>query len=340
MEITDAHDLYRAGRLHEAHSVYSSLLEGSDSAAAYYGLGVIAITRKNNQDAIAYLRQSINIRPTASAAYYAGTCYEEADDIANAIAFYRRATSLQPGMRLAAEALARLAGGVGAGNPGDNPAAELPERPAASPGDSASGRSGRTVAAEIAEGLAPSPGKQLAAGYPSLRGKLSPFQPVAAAAVVWLALHAAVVAAIGGPAFTAALATAEHLTGAVLAVLAVLMLGYAAASCRTTRYIVTDHRIEVRSGIVARSQHIVWLWQVNAPVDFHQTLAQRILNTGEITVQSAHDPAAPTDAPAGHAGQLQIIGIRDAHGMRDLAEELRTAALRERREMLANLMGR
>jgi hypothetical protein len=320
MDITGANGLYQARRLDEAQAAYSSLLTGPDSAAASYGLGLIAMARKNDRDALAHLQRSMKIRPSAAAAYYAGNCYENAGNLTAASMSYLDATRLDPAMRIAAQALTRLA----AADDGVAP----------STADRVS-----SVAAEIAGGLPPTPGRIMSDSRP-LRAYLPLLRPAAALALVWLALHivAASVALDSGS--RAALASVERYAGMALPWLAVLVIAYAAASCLTTRYIVTDHRIEVRKGVASRYQQVLWLWQINTPVEFRQTLAQRILNTGEILVQSTHDPSTPPGAPTGDAGTLSIAGIANARKMRELAEYLRVTALRERREMLANFVGR
>jgi uncharacterized membrane protein YdbT with pleckstrin-like domain len=59
---------------------------------------------------------------------------------------------------------------------------------------------------------------------------------------------------------------------------------------RTTHYVVTTHRLLFREGIVARSGRDLGLSRIT-DVSYTQTLWERIINSGTITIQSAGEHA-------------------------------------------------
>lgn len=123
------------------------------------------------------------------------------------------------------------------------------------------------------------------------------------------------------PAFVAALGDVGRATWvdpsrAPLALAAVLgayvlwrgvRIGLLAARLRTTRYRLSNQRITVESGLLSRSMVEVDLRSVEDLV-FRQGPVERLLGIGSITVVSA-DRTAP---------RLQLLGVRDPRGTREL----------------------
>jgi len=67
----------------------------------------------------------------------------------------------------------------------------------------------------------------------------------------------------------------------------------------TTQYVITDHRIIVRSGLLARSGRDMPLSRVN-DVSFRKGFIERLLNCGTLMIESA-----------GTKGQLTIRNVPD-----------------------------
>ncbi len=60
-----AHDHYRAGRYHQAEVIYRQLLAAdSQNAAAWHGLGLIALAAGRRDAALSCLRQAVSLNPT------------------------------------------------------------------------------------------------------------------------------------------------------------------------------------------------------------------------------------------------------------------------------------
>lgn len=316
MNIDDANKLYRAGRFDEAEATYRRLLNSPAAAQAQYGLGLISTVRGAHEEALRWLQQSFQTHPTASTAHHLARCYR---------------TLGRTGEAAQAEAAeARLIARTRA--------------TAANAAPTAAGESERTVAAEITAGLAPTRGAALTPNrfqVQLIRSQLAPLRPVAAVALIWALLQWLATTHLLDSTSATTVATVAHALGLVLLPLAAVGAVYAVVSARTTRYTVTNHRLEILSGVLGRRQQVLWLWQFNPDVEFRQNLTQTLLNTGEIILQPAPPLLLPAAVPTGNTNghTVSLIGLGTAAQMRDLAETLRPLALRERREMVANFIG-
>jgi uncharacterized membrane protein YdbT with pleckstrin-like domain len=110
--------------------------------------------------------------------------------------------------------------------------------------------------------------------------------------VVWLLLI------VGAAAFGSALIPAGRQQGLlrilVLAIAVVLLLFLVLAPLlrwRTTHYVITTHRLLFREGILARRGRDLSLSRIT-DVSFTQTLWERIINSGTLTIESAGDGGA------------------------------------------------
>lgn len=81
-----------------------------------------------------------------------------------------------------------------------------------------------------------------------------------------------------------------------VATLALLVLTYAVGWVRriTTRYLVTDRRIQIRTGIASRNERTTHIDRVQN-VNLNQTLAQRILGIGDVDWDTAGTEAPESD---------------------------------------------
>jgi uncharacterized membrane protein YdbT with pleckstrin-like domain len=81
-----------------------------------------------------------------------------------------------------------------------------------------------------------------------------------------------------------------------VATLALLVLTYAVGWVRriTTRYLVTDRRIQIRTGIASRRERTTHIDRVQN-VNLNQTLAQRILGIGDVDWDTAGTDAPESD---------------------------------------------
>jgi uncharacterized membrane protein YdbT with pleckstrin-like domain len=103
---------------------------------------------------------------------------------------------------------------------------------------------------------------------------------------------------VGGTSFGAALVPAGAFQGTVRAVvagLALLVLVLAVLRpvlrWRTTHYVVTTHRVLLREGVLTRRGRDIALSRI-ADVSYRQTLGQRLVSSGTLTIESASDGGA------------------------------------------------
>jgi membrane protein YdbS with pleckstrin-like domain len=103
---------------------------------------------------------------------------------------------------------------------------------------------------------------------------------------------------VGGTSFGAALVPSGPSQGTVRAVMAGLALLVLVVAVlrpvlrwRTTHYVVTTHRVLLREGVLARRGRDIALSRI-ADVSYRQTLGQRLVSSGTLTIESAGDGGA------------------------------------------------
>ena len=103
---------------------------------------------------------------------------------------------------------------------------------------------------------------------------------------------------VGGTSFGAALVPAGASQGTVRAVVAGLALLALVVAVlrpvlrwRTTHYVVTTHRVLLREGVLTRRGRDIALSRI-ADVSYRQTLGQRLVSSGTLTIESAGDGGA------------------------------------------------
>ncbi len=114
----------------------------------------------------------------------------------------------------------------------------------------------------------------------------------------WLTLArpvAVLLLVVGGTSFGAALVPAGPSQGAVRAVLAGLGLLVLVVAVlrpvlrwRTTHHVITTHRVLLREGVLARRGRDIALSRI-ADVSFRQTLGQRLVRAGTLTIETLGD---------------------------------------------------
>ncbi len=77
---------------------------------------------------------------------------------------------------------------------------------------------------------------------------------------------------------------------AVLVLVAVPLVVVPYLRWRTTHYVITSHRVMVRKGILSKSGKDITLSKIT-DVSFRQTLFDRIIRSGTLTIESAGDSA-------------------------------------------------
>lgn len=90
---------------------------------------------------------------------------------------------------------------------------------------------------------------------------------------------------------------------------------------RTTRYKVTNYRIDFEHGVLSKTIDTLELWHVEDP-SFHQSLAERILGVGTFTIIS-NDPTTPklvmkglpNPRPLFETLKQRIISVKKARGV-------------------------
>ena len=100
---------------------------------------------------------------------------------------------------------------------------------------------------------------------------------------------------VGGASFGAALVPAGQQQGlfrlAVLGLAVALLIGSVAVPVlrwRTTHYVITTHRLLIREGLLTRRGRDVGLSRIT-DVSYRQTLGERIVNSGTLTIEAAGD---------------------------------------------------
>jgi uncharacterized membrane protein YdbT with pleckstrin-like domain len=103
---------------------------------------------------------------------------------------------------------------------------------------------------------------------------------------------------VGGTSYAAALVPPGSAQGTVRAVVAGLALVLLVVAVlrpvlrwRTTHHVVTTHRLLLREGVLARRGRDIALSRI-ADVSFRQTLGQRLVRSGTLTIESAGDGGA------------------------------------------------
>ena len=114
----------------------------------------------------------------------------------------------------------------------------------------------------------------------------------------WLTLArpvAVLLLVVGGTSFGAALVPAGSSQGTVRAVLAGLALLVLVVAVlrpvlrwRTTHHVITTHRVLLREGVLARRGRDIALSRI-ADVSFRQTLGQRLVRSGTLTIETLGD---------------------------------------------------
>jgi uncharacterized membrane protein YdbT with pleckstrin-like domain len=129
--------------------------------------------------------------------------------------------------------------------------------------------------------------------------------------VVWFLL------VVGGASFGAALIPAGRQQGiyrllvlgvAVLVVLFVVVVPL--LRWRTTHYVITTHRLLFREGILARRGRDIGLSRIT-DVSYRQTLWERMINSGTLTIESA-----------GEGGSTTLARIPDSDGVQQLLNHM------------------
>ena len=108
-------------------------------------------------------------------------------------------------------------------------------------------------------------------------------------------LLALVLAALAG---IAVLVTPDDSPGNTIQLVAVIILVLMALVLvvvpylrwRTTHYVITSHRVMVRRGILSKTGKDITLSKIT-DVSFHQSLLDRIIRSGTLTIESAGDSA-------------------------------------------------
>jgi len=125
--------------------------------------------------------------------------------------------------------------------------------------------------------------------------------------VVWLLV------VVGGASFGMAVVPAGRQQGVfrmlVLALALVLLLTVVLVPVlrwRTTHYVITTHRLLFREGILARRGRDIGLSRIT-DVSYRQTLWERIINSGTLTIESA-----------GEGGATVLKQIPDSEGVQQL----------------------
>ncbi|MEO9151633.1 MAG: PH domain-containing protein [Lapillicoccus sp.] len=75
---------------------------------------------------------------------------------------------------------------------------------------------------------------------------------------------------------------------------------------RTTHYVITTHRVMVRRGILSKAGKDITLSKIT-DVSFHQTLLDRIIKSGSLSIESAGDSADEDLRNIPHSDEVQQL---------------------------------
>ncbi|HEY1684187.1 MAG TPA: PH domain-containing protein [Tepidisphaeraceae bacterium] len=102
-------------------------------------------------------------------------------------------------------------------------------------------------------------------------------------------------------------------------VIALLVIVIPVLKIRSTRYRITNYRVDYEYGILGRQADTIELWHVE-DISLHQTLLDRVLNTGTISVVSS-DHVIP---------KLQMQGLHNPRPIFDSLKQRIIAVKRQR----------
>jgi len=138
-------------------------------------------------------------------------------------------------------------------------------------------------------------------GRPTWRAMLSFY-------IKWglLALLPAVGVAILNGVFDTDISQSLAILATIILLVAVVAIGWLLRI--GTYYLITDHRIMIRRGILSRRERSASIDRVQN-VNTSQTFIERMLNTGRVDFDTAGSDASDAD--------LTFVGINDPHGLRD-----------------------
>ena len=92
----------------------------------------------------------------------------------------------------------------------------------------------------------------------------------------------------------------------VLAVLAVLNLALQSLKWYRTHFVLTSQRVIFQSGVIARKRVEISLHKINL-VTFHQSVFERIVNAGDIIVESGAEDGMETFSDVQDPQQVQAL---------------------------------
>ena len=102
------------------------------------------------------------------------------------------------------------------------------------------------------------------------------------------------------------LETAVGYVGLAAIVVSMSWLIVALVKWRTTYFVVTSHRLIYRQGVVARNGVEIPLERVNN-VNFHQTIFERLLQVGDLLIESGGQEGQQTFSDISHPEEVQNI---------------------------------
>jgi hypothetical protein len=105
----------------------------------------------------------------------------------------------------------------------------------------------------------------------------------------------------------------------VLVLIALIWLFIPVLLIRSIRYRISNYRIDYERGLLSKTIDTLELWHVE-DIHFHQSLADRMLNVGDITIMS-HDDTTP---------ELLLRGIPNPRGLFETLKQRVIAVKRQR----------
>jgi hypothetical protein len=347
-ELRAAEQAYESGRYTDALIGFErAVLAGADQVAATYGAGVARLALGDTGQAQAAFEAVLQRDPHhADSLFMTGYLQQKSGNPVQAAAWYRRALQVQPTHASARQKLGEVESEPASPN---GAAAEPPVVPMVSTAVAVRPEGAAESLPTLAEVVDKRLGLEEPAGpawlrcRPLRRSMIADLWPIVVVLALWLSVNRMSDSitdidrgGLGSGVVAVLAAAVESAMRSAVPVVAIVTATWAVLRWWTTEYVIHQRRVDVTKGILYRRHQVVWLYQVNRPVGYTQNLPQMLLDTGSIVLEAG---ALQEDRSPAPWGRLRLAAVARTDQANEIAERLRRDAVRERRAMLASLMG-
>jgi tetratricopeptide (TPR) repeat protein len=297
------HRLFQMGRIHEAVEVFKAVLaQDADNVPALYLLGVSYYRMQEFRQAQAQFRKVIALDDGHyNGHYYLGLTLEQDNRLNDALIEYRLTLALKPDFTEAQQKLTQY-------NQALSSASDIVQQ----------GQIDKTIVESMdidrdfmnGGNLYPSTvsGNLIYKGY----RRISSFSGTFVLMAICL---------LGSFIFWVISGFSEYVVAVawVLTSLSVLLWLYLLVKSRTTKYSVYEHRIDFKNGIFSKHERSLWIYQIE-DTSLTRSFLNLLTNDAVVHLQAEQK-------------NFEIIGVGNSQFMKRLWQEIRDAALVQRRAM-------